>query len=77
MGTAINLYNLPQAMNVDFQGFVEGWSFNAGINSLSVTLKMSPIAYSLQAYRWNSVAASVEWQDVSATLIYDDAFIVS
>ena len=77
MGTAINLTNLPQSMGVDFQGFVEGWSFSAGINSLSVTMRLSPIAYSLQAFRWNSVPASEAWNTVSATLTWEEATIVA
>lgn len=77
MGTAINLINLPQSMGYQFQGFVEGWTFNAGVSSLSLTMKMSPISYSLQAFRWNSVPASEAWNTVSATLTWEEATIVA
>jgi len=77
MGSAINLVNLPQSMGVSFQGFVEGWTMRAGIKSLAITLTMSPISFSLQAFRWNSVPASEAWNTISATLDWENATIVA
>jgi hypothetical protein len=78
MGEAIALSNLPLNMNAGtFQGFVEGWSFNASYNQLSVTLLVSPLAYSLQSMRWNDVPITEKWNTVSATLTWESATIVA
>ena len=78
MGEAISLSNLPLNMSSGtFQGFVEGWSFRAAYNRLSVTLLMSPLAYSLQAMRWNDVPITETWASVSPTLEWQYATIVA
>ena len=78
MGEAIALNNLPLNMNSGtFQGFVEGWSFQASYNQLSVTLLLSPLAYSLQAMRWNDVPITETWASVSPTLDWANATIVA
>jgi len=78
MGEAIALQNLPLNMNSGtFQGFVEGWSFRASYNQLSVTLLLSPLAYSLQAMRWNDVPITEKWNTVSPTLTWEYATIVA
>jgi hypothetical protein len=78
MGEAIALQNLPLNMNSGtFQGFVEGWSFRASYNQLSVTLLLSPLAYSLQTMRWNDVPVTETWASVSPTLDWANATIVA
>jgi hypothetical protein len=78
MGEAISLQNLPLNMSSGtFQGFVEGWSFQASYNRLSVTLLLSPLAYSLQAMRWNDVPITETWTSVSPTLDWANATIVA
>jgi len=78
MGEAIALNNLPLNMaSGTFQGFVEGWSFQASYNQLSVTLLLSPLAYSLQAMRWNDVPITERWNSVSPTLDWANATIVA
>jgi hypothetical protein len=78
MGEAIALNNLPLNMNSGtFQGFVEGWSFKAAYNRLSITLLLSPLAYSLQAMRWNDVPITERWNSVSPTLDWENATIVA
>jgi hypothetical protein len=78
MGEAIALNNLPLNMNSGtFQGFVEGWSFQASYNQLSVTLLLSPLAYSLQSMRWNDVPITERWNSVSPTLDWENATIVA
>ena len=78
MGEAIALNNLPLNMaSGTFQGFVEGWSFQASYNQLSVTLLLSPLAYSLQAMRWNDVPITETWSSVSPTLDWENATIVA
>jgi len=78
MGEAISLNNLPLNMSSGtFQGFVEGWSFQAAYNRLSVTLLLSPLAYSLQAMQWNDVPITETWSSVSPTLDWANATIVA
>jgi len=78
MGEAISLNNLPLNMSSGtFQGFVEGWGFQASYNQLSVTLLLSPLAYSLQAMRWNDVPITETWASVSPTLDWANATIVA
>jgi hypothetical protein len=78
MGEAIALTNLPLNMNSGtFQGFVEGWSFQASYNQLSLTLMLSPLAYSLQAMAWDDVPMTETWSSVSPTLTWESATIVA
>jgi hypothetical protein len=78
MGEAIALTNLPLNMSAGtFQGFVEGWTFQASYNQLSLTLNLSPLAYSLQAMRWNDVPITEKWNTVSPTLEWQYATIVA
>ena len=78
MGQPIALTNLPLNMNAGtFQGFVEGWSFRASYNQLSITLFVTPLAYSLQAMRWNDVPVTETWASVIPTLEWQYATIVA
>ena len=78
MGQPIALLNLPLNMNSGvFQGFVEGWSFQASYNQVSVSLFMTPLAYSLQAMRWSDVPITETWSSVSPTLDWENATIVA
>ena len=78
MGEAIALTNLPSNMSSGrFQGFVEGWSFQASYNQLSVTLLLTPLAYSLQAMAWDDVPMTESWNSVSPTLDWENATIVA
>jgi len=78
MGLPINLSNLPANMvDGSFQGFVEGWTWIANLNSLTLTLNVSPVAYSLQAMRWNSVPVTETWQTISTTLDWLNATIIA
>ncbi|CAB4163051.1 hypothetical protein UFOVP797_7 [uncultured Caudovirales phage] len=78
MGQPIALNDLPSNMSAGvFQGFVEGWTFRASYNELAITLLMSPLAYSLQAMRWNDVPIVEQWNTVSPILDWANATIVS
>ena len=78
MGEALDITDLPSNM-VDgrFQGFVEGWTFSAGYNRLDLTLIVSPVAYSLQAFRWNNVPVIETWNTIDPTLQWINATIVA
>jgi hypothetical protein len=78
MGMPVALVDLPANMNSGvFQGFVEGWSFQASYNQVSVSLLMTPLAYSLQAMRWQDVPITETWSSVSPTLDWENATIVA
>jgi len=77
MGMPINIADLPINMGTNFQGFVEGWQFSAGYNTLALTMYVTPIAYSLDAFRWNDVPASETWNTISPTLNWLNATVVA
>jgi len=78
MGLPLNIQNLPSNMvGGEFQGFVEGWTWRAGYNRLTLDLNVSPISYSLQAFRWNNVPVTETWQTINQTMTWLDATIVS
>jgi len=78
MGLPLNIANLPTNMpNGEFQGFVEGWTWTAGLNSLNLTLNISPISYSLQAFGWDDVPVGETWNTISPTLDWLNATIVA
>ena len=78
MGMPVNISNLPLNMNSgDFLGFVEGWTFQAAYNELSIQLFVSPISFSLQAMRWNSVPITELWNTVNPALTWETATIVA
>ena len=78
MGLPIQLDDLPPNMNDgQFQGFVEGWTFSASYNTLTISVNVSPLPFSIAAMRWNSVSASETWNTLSATMTWDEAFIVA
>lgn len=78
MGMPLSIPNLPTNMvGGQFLGFVEGWTWRAGFNQLALTIVASPIAYSLQAMRWNDVPVVETWASVSPTLDWQNATIVA
>lgn len=77
MGMPVTINDLPANMGTRFQGFVEGWQFQAGINSLTISMYLSPVEFSLQAMKWSDVSGAESWNTLSNTLIWDDAFIVN
>lgn len=78
MGLPVNIVDLPNNMiSGTFQGFVEGWTFSASYNRLSLTINMSPVAYSLQAMKWSDVPVTESWNTISATLDWENATIVA
>jgi hypothetical protein len=77
MGMPVNINDLPLNMGTNFQGFVEGWQFQAGINSLTVSLYVTPVAYSLQAFTWGDVPVVETWNTIEPTLTWLDATVVA
>ena len=77
MGMPVAINDLPSNMGSIFQGFVEGWTFRAGYNTLSVSLNLTPTAYSLQALQWDEVSNTFTWSGVSPTLDWETATIIT
>jgi len=77
MGMPVAINDLPGNMGSIFQGFVEGWSFQASYNRLSISLIVSPTAYSLQALQWDEISNTFTWSGVSPTLDWARATIVT
>lgn len=77
MGMPVNITGLPSNMGSNFQGFVEGWTWTAGVKSVTLKLNVTPVAYSLQAFRWNSVPVGEAWNTLSPTLTWLEATVVA
>ena len=78
MGLPVQLDDLPPNMNDgQFQGFVEGWSFQASFNTLTISVNISPLAFSTVAMKWIDVSASETWNTLSGTMTWDEATIVA
>lgn len=78
MGMPVYITNLPDNMvGGGFEGFVEGWTWTAGYNRLRITLNLSPLSYSLQAYKWSDVSALEDWTTLNPALTWINATIVN
>lgn len=78
MGLPLRISDLPLNMNSgQYAGFVEGWTFQAAYNQLKVTALLSPLAFSIQAMKWETVSPLEHWNTISGTLEWQDATIVS
>jgi hypothetical protein len=78
MGLPLDIEDLP--LNIAdgrYQGFVEGWTWTSRFNALDLTVIVSPVAFSLQAFRWNNVPITESWNTISPTLDWNNATIVA
>ena len=74
MGMPLAIADLPLNMSSGtYLGFVEGWTFQAAYNQISVSLNLSPLAFSLQAMRWNDVPIVETWNSIIPTLDWEHA----
>jgi len=78
MGMPVSIADLPLNMSSGtYLGFVEGWTFRAAFNEISVTLNVSPLAYSLQAMQWQDVSVAEAWNTISGILDWENALVVA
>ena len=78
MGLPLRISDLPSNMTAgQYAGFVEGWQFQAGYNTLSVTALLSPLAYSIFAMKWEEVSVSEQWNTITNTLTWQNALVVA
>ena len=74
MGMPVAIADLPLNMaSGTYLGFVEGWTFQAAYNQIGVSLNLSPLAFSLQAMRWNDVPIVEAWNSIIPTLDWEHA----
>jgi hypothetical protein len=74
MGMPVRITNLPiNILGGEFTGFVEGWTFNASVSGLSITLLATPTEFSAFAQQWAQVNAAESWNSVLNTLEWQDA----
>jgi hypothetical protein len=78
MGLPLRIADLPLNMAAGtYLGFVEGWTWRAAYNSVSVTAILSPLAFSLQAMQWQDVPIAEQWNTISGSLTWADALVVA
>jgi hypothetical protein len=78
MGMPLAIADLPLNMSAGtYLGFVEGWTFQAAYNQISVSLNLSPLSYSLQAMQWQDVSVAEAWNTISGILDWEHALVVA
>jgi hypothetical protein len=78
MGLPLRIADLPLNMvSGTYLGFVEGWTWRASYNAVSVTALLSPLAFSLQAMQWRDVPAVEAWNTISGSLDWETALVVA
>jgi len=78
MGLPLRITDLPLNMvSGTYLGFVEGWSWRASYNSVSITAILSPLSFSLQTMQWQDVSALEQWNTTSGSLNWADALVVA
>jgi hypothetical protein len=78
MGLPLDIEDLP--LNIAggrYQGFIEGWTWTSRFNALDLTIIVSPVAFSLQAFKWIDVPITETWSSLSPTLDWNNATIVA
>lgn len=74
MGQPVWIQNLPPNINGGaFQGYIEGWTFRASLNNLSITFNASPINFSQVTVKWEQVNAAEKWNTLNPALTWLDA----
>lgn len=74
MGLPIKITDLP--LNIaggQFEGYVEGWTWSVGLNSIYLTINVSPIEFSQVAIEWQQVSVAEYWNTLSNTLTWENA----
>jgi hypothetical protein len=74
LGQPVWIQNLPPNISFgSFQGYIEGWTFRASLNNLSLTFNASPINFSQVAVKWEQVNAAETWNTLNNSLTWLDA----
>jgi hypothetical protein len=71
LGQPVWIQNLPPNITGgSFQGYIEGWTFRASLNNLSVTFNASPVNFSQVAVKWEQVNAAETWNTLNPALTW-------
>jgi hypothetical protein len=71
LGRPVWIQNLPPNITGgSFQGYIEGWTFRATLNNLTVTFNASPINFSQVAVKWEQVNAAEAWNTLNPALTW-------
>jgi len=71
LGQPVWVQNLPPNISDgQFQGFIEGWTFRASLNNLTVTFNASPINFSQVAVKWEQVDPAEQWNTLNTSLTW-------
>jgi hypothetical protein len=74
LGQPVWIQNLPPNITGgSFQGYIEGWTFRASLNNLSLTFNASPINFSQVAVKWEQVSAAETWNTLNTSLTWLNA----
>jgi len=74
LGQPVWIQNLPRNIsNGSFQGYIEGWTFRASLNNLSLTFNASPVNFSQVAVKWEQVNAAETWNTLNTSLTWLNA----
>lgn len=74
MGQPVWIQNLPiNIASGSFEGYVEGWTFRASLNNLTITFNASPVNFSQVAVKWNQVNAAEAWNTINPALTWLNA----
>lgn len=74
LGQPVWIQNLPPNIaGGSFQGYIEGWTFKASLNNLTVTFNASPINFSQVAVKWEQVSAAETWNTLNTSLTWLNA----
>jgi hypothetical protein len=74
LGQPVWIQNLPPNITCgSFQGYIEGWTFRASLNNLTVTFNASPVNFSQVAVKWEQVDAAETWNTLNTSLTWLDA----
>jgi hypothetical protein len=71
LGRPVWIQNLPPNITGgSFQGYIEGWTFRASLNNLTVTFNASPVNFSQVAVKWEQVNAAETWNTLNPALTW-------
>jgi hypothetical protein len=74
LGQPVWIQNLPPNITSgSFQGYIEGWTFRASLNNLTLTFNASPVNFSQVAVKWEQVNAAESWNTLNTSLTWLDA----
>lgn len=77
MDSALEVTNLPVGLfpTGTFEGFIEGWTFTLGQNTLDLQMLVSNKIFSSVEVQWEDYSPTTQWQNLSSALTWVDLTI--